>query len=145
MANVRRGRFIIGYLFENLRASRQPITKYGLTRVQWDVRGSRAKTALGTANPPQPELKPRLCCYFPALTFVGRFQSFKSRRHSGIELTERKYCTPVPSRFAREEVIKSEKTGKWTSPPAGPFASHYYKPQRDGYPFSLWAPSCSSF
>jgi hypothetical protein len=71
-----------------------------------------AGAKLGTANPPQPELKPRLCCYLPVLTFVGRFQSFKSRRPSGIELTERKYCTPVPSRFAREEVILMPKTGR---------------------------------
>jgi hypothetical protein len=69
-----------------------------------------AGAKLGTANPPQPELKPRLCCYLPVLTFVGRFQSFKSRRPSGIELSERKYCTPVPSRFAREEVILMPKT-----------------------------------
>jgi hypothetical protein len=84
-----------------------------MTRVRRDVyeepdgsrTGAELEPDLGTANPPQPELKPRLCCYLPVLTFVGRFQSFKSRRHSGIELTERMYCTPVPSGFAREEVI----------------------------------------
>ena len=38
------------------------------------------------------------------------FRASIQRRHSGIALTERKYSTPVPSRFAREEAIKSEKT-----------------------------------
>src|SRR5260370_4283513 len=110
MANVRRGHFIIGYLFEDLQASRRPITRCGIARVQPGRLREPNLGQLGTANPPQPELKPRLCCYLQVLTFVGRFQSFKSRRHSGIELTERKYCTPVLSGFARDEAILISKT-----------------------------------
>ncbi len=93
--------------FENLRTSRPRITRYGMTHVQ---RGRLREPNLGLRIHHSRNLSHAYVATYRFLLSSDDFRASIQRRHSGIALTERKYSTPVPSRFAREEAIKSEKT-----------------------------------